>query len=226
MMDETPALTAETTVVPVKQKRVRKKKDVAPASAEAVDGVAEPVVEVVKVPKKKKYLNNADLMIQIKLSREQDRMTDELANMLTLLCAKYAKHPDYANIYSYVDDMKAFAMLTVVKVWRSFNPDKGSNPFAYFTQILRHAFYQYLNHESKQRTVKDVLMVDIGELPSFTFLEKYAEDREWEDSDDEDEPRVRRSGYDHTAPGIVTEINYAMGEAPEEPRDEGGELEV
>lgn len=211
---ETPSV--EPIVAPVKQKRVRKKKEELTVVGEVVAAV-EPVPEVTKTPRKKKYLNNADLMVQIRLSREQDAMTDTLAYMLTLLCDKYAKHPDYANIYSYVDDMKAFAMLTVVKVWRSFNPEKGSNPFAYFTQILRHAFYQYLNHETRHRQVKDVILINMGERPSYTFMENFEEERDYYESEDEDEPRMRRDGReDHTAPGIVTEINYAMGAAPEE----------
>lgn len=217
MSDNSEAIFAENTVAPVKQKRVRKKKIEAPVEEVTSDTVVVPEPEIVKAPRKKKYLNNGDLMIQIGLSREQNQMTDELAKMLTLLCDKYAKHSDYSRIFSYNDDMKAFAMLTVVKVWRSFNPEKSNNPFAYFTQILRHAFYQYLNHETKQRTVKDVLLIDIGELPSYNYMENYAEERDYCGSDDDDDTRVRRDGgYDHTAPGIVTEINYAMGAAPEE----------
>ena len=41
-------------------------------------------------PKKKNYLNNKDLLHQVMLSREQDKMTDELANMLQMLCKRYA----------------------------------------------------------------------------------------------------------------------------------------
>lgn len=135
--------------------------------------------EVIKSePKKKKpknYINNTDLMIEIDLSRKQGKMTNKLAQMLMLLVERYSKHPDYANIYSYVDDMKSFALLTLVKVWVSFNPEKSKNPFAYFTQIIRHAFYQYLNHEKKQREIKDEILIDQGEAPSFTYMENYHE---------------------------------------------------
>ena len=167
--------------------------------------------------KKKKYLNNADLLKQLALSREQDKMTDELAKMLTMLCARYAKHPDYSNIFSYDEDMKSFAMLTGVKVWRSFNPEKSNNPFAYFTQIFRHAFYQYLNHETKQRVIKDEILVNIGELPSYTYMENFAEERDAErwgdDGDDEGEGRSGYRGYgdDPTAPSQVREIDYTKG---------------
>lgn len=148
-----------------KKKRGRKKKSETAAT--------ETKVVLVAVPKKKNYLNNADLMKELAKSKERDKMTDELAKMLTMLCDRYAKHPDYLSIYSYVDDMKAFAMMTIVKVWRSFNAEKTNNPFAYFTQVIRHAFYQYLNHETRQRTIKDEVLVNMGEQPSFNYLENH-----------------------------------------------------
>jgi DNA-directed RNA polymerase specialized sigma24 family protein len=130
-----------------------------------------------KVKKKpKNYINNADLLTEIELSRSQGKMSNKLAEMLRMLCERYSKHSDYSRIYSYEEDMKAFAMLTIVKVWKSFDPEKSKNPFAYFTQIIRHAFYQYLNHEKKQREIKDEVLIDIGLTPSFTYLEKYHED--------------------------------------------------
>lgn len=173
-----------------------------------------------KAPRRKKYLNNADLMTQIALSKAQGSMTDELAKMLMTLCARYAKHPDYSNIYSYKEDMESFAMLTCVKVWSRFNPERSNNPFAYFTQILRHAFYQYLNHEKKQREVKDIIRIDIGEAPSFTYAENYRDSmRESADSeysgysnDDDSDTMYRHSRQDDwNSPSPVREIDYTTG---------------
>lgn len=225
-----------------KPKKTRKTKAKAEAKQETVAKIeiesemeAEPksVEETPPAPpKKRNYLNNHDLMKQIALSRQQDKMTDELAKMLFKLCQRYAKHPDYANIYSYKEDMEAFALLTVVKVWKSFNPDKSNNPFAYFTQVIRHAFYQYLNHEKRQREVKDNILVEIGELPSFTYMENYREER---DNDyegtidhDEDVEHIHRPGYEATLPGEVKEIVYDVfdagiqGELP--PSDDFGDV--
>lgn len=128
------------------------------------------MTEIVKKKKPKNYLNNADLMKQIELSHAQNRMTEELGKMLMILCKRYAKHPDYSNIFSHEEDMQAFGLLTVVKVWKSFNPDKSNNPFAYFTQILRHAFYQYGNSEKKAQDTKKAVKKDLGLNPSFMEL--------------------------------------------------------
>lgn len=111
-----------------------------------------------QIPEKKpkNYLSNANLLAEIEASRKAGRMTEQLGDMILKLCERYAKHPDYMKIYSYDDDMQAFGVYTLVKVWSRFNPDKSQNPFAYFTQIAKHAFYQYLNYEKKQRDIKDL----------------------------------------------------------------------
>jgi DNA-directed RNA polymerase specialized sigma24 family protein len=156
----------------VKKKRGRKKK----IDTCSTSGTLEAAPIVILAVKKKNYVNNADLMKELAKSKEAGAMTNELAKMLQTLCTKYAKHPDYKRIYSYDEDMKAFAMLTIVKVWKSFNPEKTNNPFAYFTQVLRHAFYQYLNSETKQRTIKDEILISVGELPSYNYMENFRED--------------------------------------------------
>lgn len=162
----------------------------------------------VKKKKPKNYINNADLLIEIELSREKGKMTNNLARMLMMLADRYSKHSDYSRIYSYEEDMKAFAMLTLVKVWGSFNPEKSKNPFAYFTQIIRHAFYQYLNHEKKQREIKDVILIDIGETPSFTYMENYNEQRAEDEVVGEvtdGEVKSKYKVYDYTPEPITIE---------------------
>lgn len=114
------------------------------------------------------YLNNRDLLPEVKKSKELGRMTDTLAQMLMLLCANYARKGNFVN-YSYNEDMQAYAMMMLVRTWNSFNPDKGSNPFAFFTQCIKHSFIQFLKVERKQRDIKNVLMIDQGLNPSYGY---------------------------------------------------------
>lgn len=120
----------------------------------------------------KNYLNNADLMKEIIKSRAQDKMTDELANMFKVLAKKYASKGRFVN-YTYNEDLQAFALLTGVKVWRSFDPEKGNNPFAYFTQVFKAAFLQYDNNERKQRDIRDAKLIDLGSNPSYSYTDRY-----------------------------------------------------
>jgi DNA-directed RNA polymerase specialized sigma24 family protein len=157
------------------------------------------------------YLSNKDLLIEVKKSRENGEMTPKLANMLTLLCNRYSKRANFIN-YPYNDDMQSYAMLMLVRTWRSFDPEKGSNPFAFFTQCIKHSFIQYLNQEKRQRNIKDQMLVDLGMTPSFNF------------GMDDDGRRVNNSGsYDDeqdyeviSAPEIISKADLRFGNEDEE----------
>lgn len=125
-------------------------------------------IEKVEVKKKSNYLNNKDLMAEIKVSKKQKKMTDRLAKMLMMLCDRYAKRPNYAG-YTFVDDMQAYALFMLVRTWDSFDPKKSDNPFAYFTQCIKNSFRQYLKNEKKQRDIRDELLIDCGLNPSYNY---------------------------------------------------------
>lgn len=132
-----------------------------------------------KKKKTKNYINNADLLIEIKKSKEQGKMTDEFAKMMMLLAKRYSSQGSYAG-YTYVEDMESYALMTVCKVWNSFNPEKSNNPFAYFTQTIKRAFWQYMYQEEKHRDIRDEMLMQEGELPSHTYVDKY-EEKEFSD---------------------------------------------
>lgn len=145
---------------------------------------------VVKKPRKVNYLNNKDLLKEVHSSKEQDQMTNKLAHMLTMLCARYGRRGNFAN-YTYNEDMQAYAMMMLVRTWRSFNPAKSNNPFAFFTQCVKNSFIQFLNSEKRHRTLRDELMVNEGLNPSFTYQlehEKKNEERRLELAEEKEDP--------------------------------------
>jgi len=105
--------------------------------------------EVVK--KKVKYLTNANLYAQVKLSKEQGRMSQELAKMFMLLVNNVGKHRYYSG-FTYLDDMKGEALVTLCKMWDRFNLDYD-NPFAYYTQLIKNAFLAYNKKELHGRNI-------------------------------------------------------------------------
>lgn len=127
-----------------------------------------------KKKKKKNYINNKSLLEEVIKSKEQGRMTDEFAKMMMLLVKRYSSQGCYAG-YTYVDDMESYALMTVCKVWNSFNPEKSDNPFAYFTQTIKRAFWQYLHQEKRHRDIRDKMLMQEGELPSHTYVDEYTE---------------------------------------------------
>ena len=160
------------------KKKVAKKTKAVPAKKKTKKKKKKKVVK--KKPRKKNYLNNKDLLAEVLLSKENDppKMTDKLARMLQMLCARYGRRGQFAN-YTYNEDMQAYAMMMLVRTWNSFNPEKSNNPFAFFTQCVKNSFIQYLNGEKRHRVIRDELMVNEGLNPSYTYqLEHEAKSEE------------------------------------------------
>jgi DNA-directed RNA polymerase specialized sigma subunit len=133
-------------------------------------------------PKKRNYLNNKDLLAEIIKSKKEGQMSDKLARMLQMLCARYGSRGNFAN-YTYNEDMQAYAMYMLVRTWSSFNPEKSNNPFAFFTQCVKNSFIQYLNQEKRQRVVRDELLVDSGYNPSYNYQIDHENNQRDSDSD-------------------------------------------
>jgi hypothetical protein len=124
-----------------------------------------------KKAKKKNYINNKDMMAEIIKSKEQGGMTDKFARMIMLLTQRYSSQGSYYN-YTYREDMESYALCIVCKNWSKFDETKYDNPFAYFTQTIKRAFWQFLQKEENHRDIRDAMLVKHGELPSHTFHEK------------------------------------------------------
>jgi hypothetical protein len=163
---------------------------------DTVEDIPAPVkTKAVKGPKTKNYLNNKDMLAELRKCHEQDSMTDEFAKMIMLLADRYGSKFEYSDYSPHIEDMKAMAVMNVVRAWRSFNPEKSNNPFAYFTQAVKHTFWQYVSQEKKHRLNRDALLIDMGELPSDAFLEDYDKALRAKRGDSPDTPR-RYVGFD------------------------------
>lgn len=134
-------------------------------------------------PQKTMYLNNKELLIAVRESKEKGKMTPKLATMLQLLCSKYATKGSFVN-YSYNEDMQSYAMLMLVRTWNAFDLNKSNNPFAFFTQCIKNSFIQYLNQEKRQRNIRDSLLVNQGLNPSFGYDENSSDQHIIEDEQD------------------------------------------
>lgn len=121
--------------------------------------------------KPKNYLNNADMLAELKLCHAQGKLTHKMGDMFLELVKRYASIPRFSG-YSYNDDMRSFALLTLCKVWTYFDATRFSNPFAYFTQIVHNAFFQFDNAERKQRDIRDALLLNSGKNASYSYSER------------------------------------------------------
>lgn len=161
------------------------------------------------------YLNNKELLAEVKNSKDAGRMSNNLAKMLQLLCSKYAKKGNYVN-YSYNEDMQAYAMMMLVRTWNSFDPQKSNNPFAFFTQCVKNSFIQYLNQEQRQRDVRDLLLIDQGLNPSYGY----------EDDDGGESKIVDEHDFDHIRTSVEAQARTRYIDTPIERDESGSEVVV
>lgn len=114
------------------------------------------------------YLNNKDLLAETLTSLEKDEMTNKLADMLFKLVTRYSKKGNWAS-YTYNDDMRGYALMMLMRTWKSFNPEKSDNAFSFFTQCVKNSFIQFLNQERRQRDIRDEMLIKQGLSPSHTY---------------------------------------------------------
>jgi len=127
-----------------------------------------------KTKKDQYYINNKEMLEEVIKSKTQGRMTERFGEMIMILAKRYSSQGSYAS-YTYREDMESYAFTIVCRGWDSFDPNTYYNPFAYFTQTIKRAFWQFLDSEKSQRNIKDALLLKEGELPSHTYEEDFRE---------------------------------------------------
>ena len=132
------------------------------------------------------YVNNKDFLEaiiemkrKVKEAEEQGLPKPIVSNYIGECILKIATHlsykPNFIN-YSYRDDMILDGIENCIQYIDNFNPDKSSNPFAYFTQIIYYAFLRRIAKEKKQSYIKGKLIQD---MPFDAFEVQEGDDKEY-----------------------------------------------
>jgi hypothetical protein len=112
------------------------------------------------------YLNNKHLyglMIRYRNelleTREKNlplpKIPSDIGRSIMLICSNLIKKPNFSGYSSqYREEMVSDGMMDCVAAIDNFDPDKTSNPFAYFTQIAWNAFIRRIQKEKKQQYIK------------------------------------------------------------------------
>jgi hypothetical protein len=110
------------------------------------------------------YVSNKEFLEDIKYYKElckkaeaegkpKPRLTDEIGKKIMLIANRVAFKPNFIN-YSFRDEMIDDAIENCITYADNFDPEKGSNPFAYFTQICHFAFIRRIQKEKTQFLTK------------------------------------------------------------------------
>lgn len=73
------------------------------------------------------------------------------------IATHYAYKPNFAN-YSYKEDLISDSVENMSRYVLNFNPEKSTNPFAYFTQITHFAFLRRIKTEKKETEKKAMII--------------------------------------------------------------------
>ena len=86
-------------------------------------------------------------------------VTDYIAMCFLQIAQRLSYRPNFIN-YTYKDDMISDGLENCLAYMHNFNPDKSTNPFAYFTQIIYYAFLRRIQKEKKQQYIKYKVYTD------------------------------------------------------------------
>jgi hypothetical protein len=87
------------------------------------------------------------------------RLPEYIGECFFNIANRLASRPNFYG-YSFKDDMIADAYEVCVLRVRSFDPEKSTNPFSYFTQTVWFAFLQRIRTEKKQADIKSELVMN------------------------------------------------------------------
>ena len=102
---------------------------------------------------------------KVNSAKENNRKKPDVTNYIGECFLKIANHlsyrPNFIN-YTYRDDMISDGIENCLQYMDNFNPEKSTNPFAYFTQIIYYAFIRRIQKEKKQTLVKQKMIANAG----------------------------------------------------------------
>lgn len=84
------------------------------------------------------------------LGLEKPRIPEYAGACLQKIAVGLSYSPKFIN-YSFRQEMISDAIENSILYFDGFNPEKGTNPFAYFTQIMYYAFIRRISKEEKLR---------------------------------------------------------------------------
>lgn len=105
-----------------------------------------------------------DYRAQVLLAKENNQELPRVPNYIGECILKIATHLSYKPCfinYSYKDDMILDGVENCIQYIDNFDPDKSSNPFSYFTQIIYYAFLRRISKEKKQSYIKNKIIQDM-----------------------------------------------------------------
>ena len=118
------------------------------------------------------YVNNRDFLEAIvaykgKVARaslggkDKPRVPNYIGDCFLKIATHLSYKPNFVN-YMFREDMICCGIENCLQYIDNFNPEKSSNPFAYFTQIIYYAFLRRIQKEKRQLEIKSKILEKSG----------------------------------------------------------------
>ena len=118
------------------------------------------------------YVNNKEFLEAISVYRnkvidakekglERPRVPNYIGECFLKIATHLSYKPNFVN-YMFREDMICDGIENCLQYIDNFNPEKSSNPFAYFTQIIYYAFLRRIQKEKKQLEIKSKILERSG----------------------------------------------------------------
>ena len=127
---------------------------------------------MVRTKNKEYYVNNKEFLAAIVEYRQavlhaketggdRPRVTNYIGECFLKIATHLSYKPNFVN-YMFREDMICDGIENCLQYIDNFDPEKSSNPFAYFTQIIYYAFLRRIQKEKKQLEIKGKILERSG----------------------------------------------------------------
>ena len=131
--------------------------------------------------KKQHYVDNEKFLVVMRDYREKylkskddeiepPQIPDYAGECFLKIAERLSHRPNFIN-YAFREEMVSDGIENCVMYASNFNPEKSTNPFAYFTQIIYYAFLRRIEKEKKQLYIKYKTMDEFSSLEEKSDME-------------------------------------------------------
>ena len=152
--------------------------------------------------KTENYVNNKEFLEAIVVYRNKVAIAKNagkskpiVPNYIGECFLKIATHlsykPNFVN-YMFREDMICDGIENCLQYIDNFDPEKSSNPFAYFTQIIYYAFLRRIQKEKRQLEIKTKILEKSGHQ-EVMYTETFEGDMAWMNASYSDMGSIKES---------------------------------
>ena len=134
---------------------------------------------------KENYVNNKEFLDALMVYRKEvlnannlgidkPRVPKYIGECFLKIATHLSYKPNFVN-YMFREDMICDGIENCLQYIDNFNPEKSTNPFAYFTQIIYFAFLRRIQREKKQLEIKTKILERSG-FDEVLYADNYSGD--------------------------------------------------